>query len=107
MSTPILDFNQLFPSSESVRITRFDISDRLSLSEAVTTGLNNGSVFDIITGSGGARVAAEVELQAGPADPSDVAQIQPADDLTRHWSVVAGFFPLGNYLVAFVCSRGG
>jgi hypothetical protein len=91
--SPILDFNQLFPSSESVRITRFDISDRLSLSETPTVGLNNGSVFDIITGTGGARVAAEVELQAGAADVSDVSQIQPSDDLTRHWSVVAGFLP--------------
>jgi hypothetical protein len=94
MSDPILDFAQLIRASESVRITRFDITDRLSLSVTSTTGLANGSVFDIITGTGGSRAAAEVELQAGAADPNDVSQIQPADDLTRHWQVVAGYLPI-------------
>lgn len=93
MSTPILDWSQQFPVSESVRITRFDITDRASLAATSTTALGTGSVFDIITGSGTARVAAEVELQAGMADPSDPSQIQPADDLSRHWQVVAGFLP--------------
>jgi hypothetical protein len=93
MSSPILDFSQAFPSSESVRITRFDITDRLSLSLVPTVGLANGSVFDIITGTGTSRVGAEVELQADAANPADTSQIQPADDLTRHWQVVAGFLP--------------
>lgn len=91
--TPILDWNQQFPESESVRITRFDITDRASLANVSTAGLNNGSVFDIITGAGTSRVAAEVELQDGMADPADTSQIQPADDLARHWQVVAGLLP--------------
>jgi hypothetical protein len=91
--TPILDFSQAFPSSESVRITRFDITDRAGLAAVPTVGLANGSVFDIITGSGSSRTAAEVELQAAPADVTDTAQIQPADDLTRHWQVVSGLLP--------------
>jgi hypothetical protein len=93
MSTPILDFTGLFPVSQSVRITRFDITDRAGLAAIPTVGLNNGSVIDVITGSGTSRVAAEVELQAGQANPSDSSQIQPGDDLTRHWQVVAGFLP--------------
>jgi len=93
MSSPILYFSQSFPTSESVRITRFDIEDRASLAEVPTTGLANGSVFDIITGTGSSRVGAEVELQAGAADVTDTSQIQPADDLTRHWQVVAGLLP--------------
>lgn len=93
MSDPILDFSQVFPDSESVRITRVDITDRVTLADAVTAGLQSGSVFDIITGSGSSRVAAEVELQDGPANPADVSQIQPSDDLTRHWQVVAGLLP--------------
>jgi len=93
MSTPILDWSQLSPTSDSVRITRFDITDRTTLAAASTSGLNNGSVFDIITGSGNSRVAAEVELQAGAADVTDDSQIQPSDDLSRHWQVVAGLIP--------------
>jgi hypothetical protein len=94
MSTPILDFAGIFPASQSVRITRFDIVDRASLAAVPTVGLVNGSIFDIITGSAGSRSAAEVELQAGQADPGDSSQIQPADDLTRHWLVVGGFLNL-------------
>ena len=93
MSTPIIDWSQVFPSSESVRITRFDISDRAGLAAIPTTGLNTGSVVDIITGVSTARIAAEVELQHGPADVLDSSQIQPSDDLTRHWQVVAGLLP--------------
>lgn len=93
MSDPILDYNASFPASESVRITRFDVADRAGLAAVPTTFLKNGSVFDIITGSGTSRVAAEVELQSGLADAADPSQIQPSDDLTRHWQVVAGFLP--------------
>jgi hypothetical protein len=93
MSTPILDFSGQFPGSESVRITRFDVSDRITLADVPTVGLLNGSVIDIITGSGTSRVAAEVELQADQANPADPSQIQPSDDLTRHWQVVGGLLP--------------
>ena len=93
MSDPILDYTGAFPTSQSVKITRFDVADRASLAAVPTVYLNNGSVLDIITGSGTSRVAAEVELQADPADVTDPSQIQPADDLTRHWQVVGGFLP--------------
>jgi hypothetical protein len=93
MSNPILDFSGQFPGSESVRITRFDVTDRATLAEVPTVGLLSGSVLDIITGTGTARVSAEVELQADPADPLDSSQIQPADDLARHWQVVGGLLP--------------
>jgi hypothetical protein len=93
MSDPILDYSGAFPSSETVRITRFDVTDRASLAAVPTVYLNNGSVFDIITGTGAARIAAEVELQDGAADPTDTSQIQPSDNLSRHWQIVAGFLP--------------
>lgn len=93
MSDPILDFSGQFPGSESVRITRFDVADRTTLADVPTVGLLAGSVIDIITGAGSVRVAAEVELQEGQANPSDTSQIQCADDLNRHWQVVGGFLP--------------
>lgn len=94
MSDPILDFAGIFPASQSVRITRFDVIDRASLAAVPTVGLENGSVLDVITGEAGSRSAAEVELQEGQSDPGDSTQIQPADDLTRHWQVVGGFLNL-------------
>lgn len=93
MSTPILDFSGQFPGSESVRITRFDVIDRTTLSAVPTVGLLTGSVLDIITGEESTRIAAEVELRDGEADPLDSSDIQPADDLNRHWQVVGGFLP--------------
>lgn len=93
MSSPILDWAQLAPTSDSVRITRFDITDRATLAAVTTTGLNDGSVFDLITGSGTERAAASVELQDGAADVEDSSQIQPSDNLNRHWQVVLGFLP--------------
>ncbi len=93
MATPILDFSGQFPGSESVRITRFDITDRTGVSEVPTEGLLNGSVIDIITGTGSSRVSAEIELQDGQANPSDTSQIQCADDSPRHWQVVGGLLP--------------
>jgi len=93
MSTPILDFAGLFPVSEMVRITRFDITNRSDLAQVPTTRLSTGSVFDVITGSGTSRVSAEVELQAGTANLADQAQIAPNDDPTRHWQVVGGLLP--------------
>jgi hypothetical protein len=69
------------------------VTDRSTLADVPTVGLLSGSVLDIITGSGTERVAAEVELQEGAADPLDSSQIQPADDLDRHWAVVSGLLP--------------
>jgi len=93
MATPILDFSGQFPGSESVRITRFDITNRTDVADISTVGLLDGSVVDIITGTGSSRVSAEIELQVGQANPADTSQIQCADDLTRHWQVVGGLLP--------------
>jgi len=91
--SPILDWAQLAPTSDIVRITRFDITDRMALAALPTVALRTGSVIDIITGVGTGRAAAEVELQDGIADALDSSQIQPSDDLTRHWQVVGGVLP--------------